>query len=60
MSLCNSPIERVGQFIDYFLKPVVEKLWTYTKDTTAFINKIENITVPENILMCSFDISLKK
>ncbi|VDI13237.1 Hypothetical predicted protein [Mytilus galloprovincialis] len=41
ISLCNSPLERIGHLIDYFLKPVVSKLTTYAQDSTSFINKIE-------------------
>ncbi|CAG2193652.1 unnamed protein product [Mytilus edulis] len=57
VSLCNSPIEKIGQFIDHFLKPVVSQLWTYTQDTTSFINKIEQIRAPDDIIMCTFDIT---
>ncbi|VDI13902.1 peptide-methionine (R)-S-oxide reductase [Mytilus galloprovincialis] len=55
--LCNSPLEKIAQYIDYFIKPVVNKFWTYTQDTTSFINKLEKIRAPADILMSSFDIS---
>lgn len=54
MYLCKSPLER---YIDYFIKPVVNQFWTYTQDTTAFINKLENIRASPDILLSSFDIS---
>lgn len=54
LSLCKSPLER---YIDYFIKPVVNQFWTYTQDTTAFINKLENIRASPDILLSSFDIS---
>ena len=57
VSLCNSPIEKIGHFIDYFIQPIVSQLWTYTKDSTAFINKLEKITAPHNVLLSSFDIT---
>ena len=57
VSLCNSPLERVGHFVDYFLKEIVCKLWTYTKDTTSFINKVEKIRVPNHAILSNFDIS---
>ncbi|CAG2211214.1 unnamed protein product [Mytilus edulis] len=57
VSLCNSPLEKVGTFLDYFINPVVKQQWTYTKDTTDFINKLEKIKLPQEIIMCSFDIS---
>ncbi|VDI73168.1 peptide-methionine (R)-S-oxide reductase [Mytilus galloprovincialis] len=57
ISLCNSPIERIGQFIDYFLQPIVHQLWTFTQDTTFFINKIERIEAPDNVMLATFDIS---
>ncbi|VDI30986.1 Hypothetical predicted protein [Mytilus galloprovincialis] len=57
ISLCNSPIERIGQFIDYFLQPIVRQLWTFTQDTTFLINKIERIEAPDNVMLATFDIS---
>ncbi|XP_071150281.1 uncharacterized protein [Mytilus edulis] len=57
ISLCNSPIERIGQFIDYFLQPIVRQLWTFTQDTTFFINKIERIEAPDDVILATFDIS---
>ena len=57
VSLCNSPLERVGHFVDYFLKEIVCTLWTYTKDTTSFINKVEKIRVPNHAILSNFDIS---
>ena len=57
ISLCNSPIEKIGKYIDYFLQPVVRLQWTYTQDTTSFINKIEKIKAPRNVLLATFDIT---
>ncbi|CAG2195150.1 unnamed protein product [Mytilus edulis] len=53
----KGPIERIGQFIDYFLQPIVRQLWTFTQDTTFFINKIERIEAPDNVMLATFDIS---
>ena len=57
ISLSGSPTEKVSRYIDYFLRKIVPLQWTYTQDTTAFINKIEKIVLPNNFIMGSFDAS---
>lgn len=57
ISLCGSPTERIGHYFNYFLQEIVPLQWTYTKDTTYFINEIEKITLPNDTIMASFDVT---
>ena len=57
ISLCGSPTERISRYLDYFLRKIVAQQWTYTQDTTSFINKIEKIKLPNDCIMGSFDAS---
>ena len=37
ISQCGAPTEKIGRFLDYFLKPIVKKQNTYIKDIRDFI-----------------------
>ena len=37
------PTERISQFVDHHLQPLVIKLPSYIKHTTHFLNKLNNI-----------------
>ena len=41
VSSCESITERISQFVDRWLQPYVQRLPSYVKDTTEFINQIE-------------------
>ena len=43
LSANECPTERISAFVDFFLKPLVKEIPSYIKDTTDFINKIEEI-----------------
>ena len=57
ISQCSSSTYRIGAYCDYFLIPIVKKQSTYIKDTTDFINKIESLTLPQNILLITYDVT---
>jgi hypothetical protein len=52
----NGPLERISTFVDYFLKPIVTQQSTYVRDTSDFINKIEQAIIPENAILVVADI----
>ena len=37
------PIEKISEFVDHFLKPIVPKLKSHVKDTTNFVKQIRKI-----------------
>lgn len=53
----GTPTERIGQFLDFFLQPIVERQTTYLKDTTAVINKLENQKFPEEARIITLDVT---
>ena len=40
---CGTPTEKASEFLDYHLKPVMQKSWSYIKDSGGFIEKIKRI-----------------
>ena len=49
--------ERIGQYIDFFLLPIVKSSRWYIKDTGELIKLIENLKLPDSIVLGSYDIS---
>ena len=43
ISNCGTPTEKASEFLDYHLKPVMQKSWSYIKDSGDFIEKIKGI-----------------
>ena len=42
ISNCGTPTEKVSEFLDYQLKPIMQKGKSYIKDSGDFINKISS------------------
>ena len=58
ISANSSPTERISAFVDTFLRPIVGKGKSYIKDTTDFLNKIDQVdTITTNSLLVSLDVS---
>ena len=53
----SGPTERIFTFVDSLLQPVAIKQESYIKDTTDFINSIENTQIPENVVLATLDVS---
>ena len=57
----NHPTERISQFVDYYLKPLVCTVPSYVKDTTDFLNKLANLntinTLPDNAILVTLDVT---
>ena len=47
----------ISKYVDYHLQGRVSKLPSYVKDTTDFINKIKDLTVPDNTILVTLDVS---
>ena len=54
----SHPTERISQFVDYHLQPLVHKLPSFVKDTNDFLNKLLTIgKLPANSLLVTLDVS---
>ena len=54
---CGAATEKIGRFLDCFLKPIVQKQHTYIRDTKEFITKLEQIKVPKSALLITYDVT---
>ena len=43
ISNCGAPTEKCSKFLDYHLKPLMQKGWSYIKDPGDFIKKTQNL-----------------
>ena len=55
VSNCGGPCEKIGEFIDFFLVPLVQKQPTYLRDTKDVIRKIEQLKIPSHCLLVTID-----
>ena len=46
ISNCGTPTEKVSEFLDHHLKPVMQEGESYIKDTDDFLTKIKNPSIP--------------
>ena len=53
----SGPTERISSFVDSLPQPVAIKQESYIKDTTDFINFIENTQIPDNVVLATLDVS---
>ena len=52
----DTPTEKVSEFLDHHLKPVMQEGESYIKDTSDFLNKIKNVNaIPENAILVTAD-----
>ena len=57
ISNCGMPTEKVSEFLDYELKPVMQKGKSYIRDSGHFLEKIKNIsTLLENVILVTADV----
>ena len=53
----SGPTERISSFVDSQLQSIVIKQESFTKDTTDFLNFIENTQIPDNAVLATLDVS---
>ena len=57
ISGCNTPTEKISEFVDYHLKSLVASILSSVKDTNDFLHKLTDIdTLPEGAIMVSIDV----
>ena len=52
----SGPTERNSCFVDSLLQPIAQKQESYIKDTTHFINFIENTPLPDGAVLATLDV----
>jgi hypothetical protein len=57
VSANGHPTEKISEFIDFHLRPFVENLPSHIKDTTDYLKKMENLTIPENTTLVTMDVT---
>ena len=51
-SNCGTPTEKVSEYLDYILKPIMQDSWSYIKGSGDFLKKIKNIgKIPEGTIL---------
>ncbi|KAL6477212.1 hypothetical protein MHYP_G00130470 [Metynnis hypsauchen] len=56
VSDCGSETYATAEYIEHFLNPISTRHPSYIKDTYDFIDKIKNITLPQECLLFTIDI----
>ncbi|XP_062596387.1 uncharacterized protein LOC134257802 [Saccostrea cucullata] len=57
VSAIGHPTEKISEFIDLHLRPHVESLPSYLKDTTDYINKTPSTGLPDHTLLVTMDVT---
>ena len=54
---CGMPKEKSLEFLDYHLKPLMQRGWSYIKDSGGFIKKTRNLSsIPKNAILFTADV----
>ena len=58
MSSCGAPTERISEYVDFHLQPLVAKTPSYLKDTTDFLQKLAALpALPLGCILVTLDVS---
>ena len=58
VSACNSSTDNISKYIDYVLKPLMQSLPSYVKDTSDFIQKLKSAKLAHaNSYLVTLDVS---
>ena len=54
---CGAPTEKASKFLDFHLKPVMKRSWSYIKDLVDFTEKIKRISnIPYDATLVRADV----
>ena len=57
ISNCDTPTEKVSEFLDSHMQPIMRKDWPYTKDSQDFINESRKLRkIPDNAILVTADV----
>ena len=54
----SGPTKRISNFVDSLLQPIAQKQEPFIKDTTHFINFIENTPLPDGAILATLNVCL--
>ena len=58
ISNCGTPTEKVSEFLDNHLQPIMKKGLSYIKNSSDFINKIQRMgSIPDNAIFVTADVA---
>ena len=58
ISNCGTPMEKASEFLNYHLKPIMQRGKSYIKDSGDFINKIQSSqNIPEGAILVPADVA---
>ena len=57
VSGCGGTKKKLSSFVDKLLQPIAQQQKSYLKDTTDFVNFIENTKVPAEVILVSMDVT---
>ena len=57
VSANGCPSERISQFVDHFIQPLVQKLPSYLRDSTHLINILKGLPLPDIAILASLDVT---
>ena len=56
-SNCGVPTEKVSEFLDSHMQPIMRKGWSYFKDSQDFVNKSRKLgKIPDNAILVTADV----
>ena len=54
---CGTPTEKLSEFLDYHLKPAMQSVRSYIKDSGDFLKKIKKLgSLLENVILVTADV----
>ena len=57
ISGCNTPTEKISEFVDHHLKPLVSSIPSFVKVTNKFLHKLKSMeTLPEGAILVALDV----
>ena len=57
VSNCGTPTERISEFVDYHINPIVKCLPSVLVDTSDFLRRLENVGyIPETAIFGTIDV----
>ena len=57
ISNCGAPTEKVPEFLESHMQPIMRKGWSYIKDSQDFINKSRKLgKIPDNAILATVDV----